>query len=59
MDSSDFSVYGEAKGEYTRQLCVFLIPSLETYFLDLLESAKTEAQNPSKVLWQFQTIYLL
>jgi len=56
MDSSDFSVYGEAKGEYTRQLCVFLVPSLESYFLDMMETAKGEAPNPSKVLWQFQTM---
>lgn len=56
MDTPDISVYGEAKGEYTRQLCVFLVPSLETYILGLLEEAKTEAPNPKKVLWQFQTI---
>lgn len=55
MDGSDFSVYGEAKGEYTRQLCVFLVPSLESYFLDVFETSKGEAPHPSKVLWQFQT----
>ena len=55
MDGSDFSVYGEAKGEYTRQLCVTLVPTLETYFLDMFEGAKGEASHPSKVLWQFQT----
>ena len=32
MDAPELSVYGEAKGEYTRQLCVFLVPSLESYF---------------------------
>ena len=53
---SDFSVYGEAKGEYTRQLCVFLVPTLETYVLELLASAKEEAPTPNKVLWQFQTM---
>ena len=56
MDTPDISVYGEAKGEYTRQLCVFLVPSLESYVLGLLEEAKVEAPNPKKVLWQFQTI---
>jgi len=56
MDTPDISVYGEAKGEYTRQLCVFLVPTLETYILGLLEEAKKEAPNPKKVLWQFQTI---
>ena len=50
------SVYGEAKGEYTRQLCTSLVPTLESYFLDMLETAKGEAPHPSKVLWQFQTM---
>ena len=53
---NDFSVYGEAKGEYTRQLCVFLVPTLETYVLELLASAKEEAPTPNKILWQFQTM---
>jgi len=53
---ADFSVYGEAKGEYTRQLCVFLVPTLETYMLDLLATAKEEAPTPNKILWQFQTV---
>ena len=56
MDGADISVYGEAKGEYTRQLCVFLVPCLESYFLSLLEEAKTLSPNPSKVLWHFQTL---
>jgi len=56
MDASDISVYGEAKGEYTRQLCVFLVPCLESYFLELLEEAKVASPNPNKVLWHFQTL---
>jgi hypothetical protein len=56
MDSSDISVYGEAKGEYTRQLCVFLIPSLESFFLELLEDAKKDSPTPQKVLWHFQNL---
>jgi hypothetical protein len=55
MEAPELSVYGEAKGEYTRQLCVFLVPSLEQYFLDLLEEAREKAPSPQKVLWQFQT----
>jgi outer membrane biosynthesis protein TonB len=55
-ESGDFSVYGEAKGEYTRQLCVFLVPTLETYMLDMLKEAKEEAPTPNKILWQFQTM---
>jgi len=56
MDGADISVYGEAKGEYTRQLCVFLVPCLESYFLELLEEAKGLAANPSKTLWHFQSL---
>jgi hypothetical protein len=56
MDAPELSVYGEAKSEYTRQLCVFLVPSLESYFLELLETAKTQAATPSKALWQFQSL---
>lgn len=56
MDGADISVYGEAKGEYTRQLCVFLVPCLESYFLELLDEAKTLAANPSKTLWHFQSL---
>ena len=55
MDASDISVYGEAKGEYTRQLCVFLVPCLETYFLEMLEESKTSSPAANKVLWHFQT----
>ena len=54
--SADISVYGEAKGEYTRQLCVLIVPCLESYFLELLEEAKKSASNPYKTLWHFQTL---
>ena len=55
MDSSDsIGVYGEAKAEYTRQLCIFLVPALETYFLDLLAETKEAEKNPQRVLWVFQ-----
>jgi hypothetical protein len=56
MDAPEISVYGEAKGEYTRQLCVFLIPCLESYFLELLEEGKAQSPTPSKHLWQFQNL---
>lgn len=56
MDASDVGVYGEAKGEYTRQLCVFLVPALESYFLDLLTEAKQNAAGPSKELLTFQNM---
>ncbi len=57
MNSSpELSVYSEAKSEYTRQLCGFLTPSLETYFLQLLETAKQQSPSPQKALWQFQNL---
>jgi septal ring factor EnvC (AmiA/AmiB activator) len=56
MDAPEISVYGEAKGEYTRQLCVFLVPCLETYFLNLLEEAKKQSPSAQKNLWQFQNL---
>jgi len=54
MDSDSIGVYGEAKAEYTRQLCIFLVPALETYFLDLLAETKEAEKNPQRVLWVFQ-----
>lgn len=55
MDSSEsIGVYGEAKAEYTRQLCNFLVPALETYFLDLLAATKESEKDPKRVLWVFQ-----
>jgi hypothetical protein len=55
MDGSDgIGVYGEAKAEYTRQLCSFLVPALETYFLDLLAETKTTEKDSKRLLWAFQ-----
>jgi hypothetical protein len=55
MDGSDsIGVYGEAKAEYTRQLCSFLVPALETYFLDLLAEVKANEKDPKRFLWVFQ-----
>lgn len=55
MDGSDsIGVYGEAKAEYTRQLCSFLVPALETYFLDVLADVKATEKDPKRFLWVFQ-----
>ena len=56
MDGEGVSVYAEAKGEYTRQLCQYLVPSLQSYFLDLLEDAKEKEPDSKKVLIQFQVL---
>ena len=56
MDAPEISVYGEAKGEYTRQLCVFLTPCLESYMLEVLDEAKVQSTSPQKNLWHFQSL---
>jgi hypothetical protein len=50
------SVYAEAKGEYTRQLCQYLTPVLQKYFLDMIELAKERESEPKKHLISFQTL---
>ena len=50
------SVYAEAKGEYTRQLCQYLTPALQKYFLDLLGIAKERETDAKKHLVAFQTL---
>ena len=53
---SILSVYSDARAEYTKQLCIFLVPAYFQFFTELLEKAKQEmAVQPKKALWQFQT----
>jgi outer membrane biosynthesis protein TonB len=49
-------VYAEAKGEYTRQLCQFIVPPLQTFFLGLLDEAKEKEPEARKLLMSFQTL---
>ena len=50
------SVYSDARAEYTKQLCIFLVPAYFQFFIELLEKAKRDmVQEPKRVLWQFQT----
>jgi len=52
---SVLSVYSDARAEYTKQLCVFLVPAYFQFFIELLEKAKLDTSNePKKSLWQFQ-----
>jgi hypothetical protein len=52
---SILSVYSDARTEYTKQLCVFLVPAYFQFFIDLLEKGKQAMMNePKKALWQFQ-----
>jgi outer membrane biosynthesis protein TonB len=57
MDSSseNIGVYAEAKGEYTKQLCGFLIPALKSYFLQMFELAK-ESKDEKGPIWHFQDL---
>lgn len=50
------NVYTEAKGEYTRQLCSFLVPALHTFFLNMLSLAKERELDAKKHLMAFQTL---
>lgn len=54
--SEGVSVYAEAKGEYTKQLCQYMIPALQQYFLDMLEEAKLKEAESRKLLLSFQTL---
>ena len=50
---SILSVYSDARAEYTKQLCVFLVPAYFQFFTELLEKAK-QSSEPKRGLWQFQ-----
>jgi hypothetical protein len=53
---SILSVYSDARTEYTKQLCIFLVPAYFRFFIDLLEKVKQNTSlEPKKTLWQFQT----
>lgn len=57
MSDAIVSVYSDARTEYTKQLCAFLVPSYFQFFLNLLQKAKdqTTAEH-KKLLWQYQTL---
>jgi hypothetical protein len=48
------SVYSDTRSEYTKQLCIYLVPAYFRFFVDLLTRAK-QTTDSKKVLWQFQT----
>lgn len=57
MESSNdnIGVYAEAKGEYTKQLCGFIIPALKSYFLQMFEDVKDTKDSKGPV-WAFQDL---
>lgn len=53
---SILSVYSDARAEYTKQLCMFLVPAYFQFYIELLEKAKQcMVAEPKRALWQFQT----
>jgi hypothetical protein len=54
MDGVD--VYSTAKSEYTEQFCIFIVPALLGYFLDMMKLAKEEEKNPLYVYSKFQDL---
>lgn len=50
------SVYSEAKGEYTKQLILFILPVFHRFFMGCLTQATAEEQNTKRLLWKFQEI---
>jgi hypothetical protein len=52
----DASVYSEAKGEYTKQLTLFIVPVFHRFFMELLQQATTEEPQEKRQLWKFQEL---
>jgi hypothetical protein len=57
MSDSIASVYSEARSEYTKQLCTFLVPAYFKFFLGQLDRAREmSTSEPRKFLWHFQSL---
>ena len=54
MEDSAASVYSEAKGEYTKQLTLFLVPAFHRFFMTCLQQAAQEEPQAKRQLWKFQ-----
>jgi hypothetical protein len=52
----DASVYSEAKGEYTKQLTLFIVPTYHRFFMECLQQAATEEPQAKRQLWKFQEL---
>jgi hypothetical protein len=50
------SVYSEAKGEYTKQLTLFIVPTYHRFFMECLQQAATEEPQAKRQLWKFQEL---
>jgi hypothetical protein len=49
-------VYSEAKGEYTKQLILFLTPALLRFFMKTLQAAQADQQGQKGLLAKFQEL---
>ena len=57
MSDSIASVYSEARSEYTKQLCTYLVPAYFKFFLGQLDRAREMSTGePRKFLWHFQSL---
>lgn len=58
MDGLDTgaSVFSEAKGEYTKQLILFILPVFHRFFMSCLQQASQEEPNSKRQLWKFQEL---
>ena len=56
MENFDAGIYSEAKGEYTRQLTLFIVPSFHKFFMSCIDQAASEEPQSKKQLWKFQEI---
>lgn len=56
MEDSAASVYSEAKGEYTKQLTLFLVPAFHRFFMTCLTQASQEEPQVKRQLWKFQEL---
>ena len=50
------SVYSEAKGEYTKQLTLFIVPTYHRFFMECLQQATAEEPQAKRQLWKFQEL---
>jgi hypothetical protein len=50
------SVYSEAKGEYTKQLTLFIVPTYHRFFMECLQQAASEEPQAKRQLWKFQEL---
>jgi hypothetical protein len=56
FDGGGASVYSEAKGEYTKQLMLFIAPAFHRFFMTCLAQAATEEPQVKRQLWKFQEL---